>query len=91
MMGKKTKDRQLGLREIKNLLNHRGDSEIKKKKHSANKKWSFKETQDNGRRVKKIKAHSSTARGLLLARFTKTSHQNPKSLKFHTWFSDIQN
>lgn len=34
MMGKKTKDRQLGLREIKNLLNHRGDSEIKKKKNT---------------------------------------------------------
>lgn len=40
MMGKKTKDRRLGLCEIKNLLNHRGDSEIKKK-NSANKKWSF--------------------------------------------------
>lgn len=30
MMGKKTKDRQPGLCEIKKLLNHRGDSEIKK-------------------------------------------------------------
>lgn len=30
-MGKKTKDRQPGLCEIKKLLNHRGDSEIKKK------------------------------------------------------------
>lgn len=29
MMGKKTKDRKLGLCEIKNLLNHRGYSEIK--------------------------------------------------------------
>lgn len=29
-MGKKTKDRQPGLCEIKKLLNHRGDSEIKK-------------------------------------------------------------
>lgn len=55
-MGKKTKDRQLGLHEIKNLLNHRGDSEIKKKNnHSANKKWSFKETQDNGRELRKLK------------------------------------
>lgn len=33
-MGKKTKDRQLGLCEIKKFLNHRGDSEIKKKKKS---------------------------------------------------------
>lgn len=30
MMEKKTKDRQPGLCEIKKLLNHRGDSEIKK-------------------------------------------------------------
>lgn len=54
MMGKKTKDRQPGLCEIKKLLNHRGDSEIKKK-HSANKKWSFKETQDNGSESRKLK------------------------------------
>lgn len=53
-MGKKTKDRQLGLCGIKKLLNHRGDSG-EKKNHSANKKWSFKETQDNGRESRKLK------------------------------------